>query len=83
MHVCVERMLHAHPQLHELVFAQPHVVKGTRSLIAHTKLTPRCDVVVVTAQVTSIAFRSMPPPRSNGRGAVFVQSTKPFGARVC
>ena len=35
---------------------------------------------VATAQATSTAFRGMPPPRSNGRGAIFVQSTKPSGA---
>src|SRR5215510_8359692 len=35
---------------------------------------------VATLQVTSTAFRGMPPPRSNGRGAIFVQSTKPSGA---
>jgi hypothetical protein len=38
-------MLHAHPQLHGIVFDQPHVVAGARSRIASEALTPRCDVV--------------------------------------
>jgi hypothetical protein len=38
-------ILHAHPQLHGIVFDQPHVVAGARSRIAREALTPRCDVV--------------------------------------
>ena len=38
-------VLHAHPQLHGIVFDQPQVVEGARSQIAREGLTSRCDVV--------------------------------------
>ena len=38
-------ILHAHPQLHGIVFDQPEVIEGARSHIASEALTPRCDVV--------------------------------------
>jgi hypothetical protein len=38
-------ILHAHPQLHGILFDQPQVVEGARSHIASEALTPRCDVV--------------------------------------
>jgi hypothetical protein len=37
--------LHAHPQLHGILFDQPQVVEGARRRIASEGLTPRCDVV--------------------------------------
>jgi hypothetical protein len=38
-------ILHAHPQLHGILFDQPQVVEGARSRMTSEGLTSRCDIV--------------------------------------